>query len=139
MKISQKHLIYVAKNDLLGYAGPDNVNNGLLMKLSDISVTSGTISDGQTLPIPQGFEQSECQFLLSVNQSNVSSKILLMVMLNLLNVKCYREGLVVRCGTEIIVQDRIEWNGGGGANPNRSTKHWTPGTANYICIAVKKA
>lgn len=121
------------------YAGPDNVNNGLLMKLSDISVTSGTISDGQTLPIPQGFEQSECQFLLSVNQSNVNSKIITNGDAKSINVKCYREGLVVRCGTEIIVQDRIEWNGGGGADPNRSTKHWTPGTANYICIAVKKA
>lgn len=121
------------------YAGPDNVNNGLLMKLSDISVTSGTISDGQTLPIPQGFEQSECQFLLSVNQSNVNSKIITNGDAKSINVKCYREGLVVRCGTEIIVQDRIEWNGGGGADPNRSTKHWNPGTANYICIAVKKA
>lgn len=121
------------------YAGPDNVNNGLLMKLSDISVTSGTISDGQTLPIPQGFQQSECQFLLSVNQSNVNSKIITNGDAKSINVKCYREGLVVRCGTEIIVQDRIEWNGGGGADPNRSTKHWTPGTANYICIAVKKA
>ena len=109
------------------------------MKLSDISVTSGTISDGQTLPIPQGFDQSECQFLLSVNQSNVDSKIVANGDAKSINVKCYREGLVVRCGTEIIVQDRIDWNGGGGADPNRKTKHWTPGTANYVCIAVKKA
>lgn len=121
------------------YAGPDNVNNGLLMKLSDISVTSGTISDGQTLPIPQGFSREECQFLISINQSNVDSKIINNGHAKSINVKCYREGLVVRCGTEIIVQDEISWNGGGGADPNRKTTHWTPGTANYICIAVKKA
>ncbi len=120
------------------YAGPDNVNNGLLMKLSDISVTSGTISDGQTLPIPQGFEQSECQFLLSVNQSKVNSKVVNTGEAISINVKCYQEGLVVRCGTEIIVQDKISWDGGGGADPTRKVKHWTPGTANYVCIAVKK-
>lgn len=54
------------------YAGPDNVNNGLLMKLSDISVTSGTINHGETLPIPQGFTEDECTWLLSMEHSNTN-------------------------------------------------------------------
>ena len=122
------------------YAGPDNVNNGFLMKLSDISVTSGIINHGETLPIPSGFTENECTWLLSMNQSNVEGwlwDIKENGAYNYINLECRREGRKVHVGTKFKGQDSLwkddRYIGNGGVET------FIPGTANYVCIAVKKA
>lgn len=112
-----------------------------LMTLQDISVTYGNIRDGQQLPIPDGFNENECTWLLSMDQSNAdrwyidfresnSS--------NMINFECWREGRKVHVGTRLKGQDGI------GKTYNDTTKNngaevFLPGTANYICIAVKRS
>lgn len=110
------------------------------MTLPDISVTYGNIRHGGTLPIPDGFNENECTWLLSVDQSNVdrwyidfresnSS--------NMINFECWREGRKVHVGTRLKGQDGISktYND---STKNNGAEVFLPGTANYICIAVKR-
>lgn len=106
----------------------------------DMVITSGTINHGQTLPIPDGFTENECTWLLSMAQSNAerwyidfresnSS--------NMINFECWREGRKVHVGTYLKGQDGIS------KTYNDSTKNggaavFLPGTANYVCIARRK-
>jgi hypothetical protein len=127
------------------YAGPGNVNNGLLMKLSDISVTSGTINHGETLPIPQGFTEDECTWLLSMEHSN-TNQIFMDInesgTSNMFDFQCRREGRRVHVGTlckgfdgfsRKFKADYILYDHGG------ENSYFIEGTASYVCIAVKKA
>lgn len=110
------------------------------MTLPDISVTYGNVRDGGTLPIPDGFTEDECTWLLSMDQSNVdrwyidfresnSS--------NMINFECWREGRKVHVGTRLKGQDGISktYND---STKNNGAEVFLPGTANYICIAVKR-
>lgn len=114
-----------------------------LMTLSDISVTYGNIVDGGTLPIPEGFLENECVWLLSMSQSNVN-RIYYDIneggAYNMINHECWREGRRVRVGTRLKGLDGISpqikdpytkfgWN----------QEYWVSGTANYICIAIKRS
>lgn len=111
------------------------------LTIPDISVTYGNVRDGGTLPIPDGFNENECTWLLSMEQSNVdrwyidfresnSS--------NMINFECWREGRKVHVGTRLKGQDGISktYND---STKNNGAEVFLPGTANYICIAVKKA
>lgn len=113
------------------------------MTLQDISVTYGNIRDGQTLPIPSGFSEDECTWLLSIDQSN-ANKMYYDIneggAMNMINNECWREGRRVHVGTRLKGLDGISsqikdpyikfsWN----------QEYWVPGSANYICIAVKRS
>lgn len=113
------------------------------MTLQDISVTYGNIRDGQTLPIPSGFSEDECTWLLSIDQSNVNKMYYDINeggAMNMINNECWREGRRVHVGTRLKGLDGISpqikdpyikfgWN----------QEYWVPGSANYICIAVKRS
>lgn len=114
-----------------------------LMTLSDISVTYGNIADGGTLPIPEGFLENECVWLLSMDQSNVN-RIYYDIneggAMNMINHECWRDGRRVHVGTRLKGLDGISpqikdpytkfgWN----------QEYWVSGTANYICIAIKRS
>jgi hypothetical protein len=123
------------------YAGPDNVNNGFLMKLSDISVTSGTISDGQTLPIPSGYSKEECTVLLSLSKSNAEN----------IYVDIRESGIANSVQVECWVDNNLTAHVGMWWRNNEGYSHsaygngegrgdtWMPGKATYICIALKRA
>lgn len=110
------------------------------MTLQDISVTYGNIRDGGTLPIPDGFEESECTWLLSIDQSNVDKWYIDFResnSSNMINFECWREGRKVHVGTRLKGQDGISktYND---STKNNGAEVFLPGTANYICIAVKR-
>ena len=123
------------------YAGPNNVNNGFLMKLSDISVTSGTISDGQTLPIPSGYSKEECTVLLSLSKSNAEN----------IYVDIRESGIANSVQVECWVDNNLTAHVGMWWRNNEGYSHsaygngegkgdtWMPGEATYICIALKRA
>lgn len=115
-----------------------------LMTLNDISVTYGNISDGQMLPIPDGFNENECTWLLSMDQSNVN-KIYYDIAeggaRNMLNYECWREGRRVHVGVRLKGLDGISpsYEGNYTRLEGNSREYWVSGTANYICIAVKRS
>ena len=127
------------------YAGPDNVNNGYLMKLSDINVSSGKVNHGDTLPIPAGFTEQECTWLLSIDHANIS-EIYMDInesgTSNMFDIQCWKEGRVAHVGilckgfdgfSRKFKADYILYDHGG------ENSYFIPGTASYVCIAVKKA
>ena len=110
------------------------------MTLPDISVTYGNVRDGQQLPIPDGFNENECTWLLSMDQSNVDKWYIDFResnSSNMINFECWREGRKVHVGTRLKGQDGISktYND---STKNNGAEVFLPGTANYICIAVKR-
>lgn len=110
------------------------------LTMPDISVTYGNVRNGETLPIPDGFNENECTWLLSMDQSNAdrwyidfresnSS--------NMINFECWREGRKVHVGTRLKGQDGISKTYNDSIK-NNGAEVFLPGTANYICIAVKR-
>lgn len=110
------------------------------MTLPDISVTYGNVKDGQMLPIPDGFNENECTWLLSMDNSNVDKWYIDFResnSSNMINLECWREGRKVHVGTRLKGQDGISktYND---STKNNGAEVFLPGTANYICIAVKR-
>lgn len=110
------------------------------LTIPDISVTYGNVRDGGTLPIPDGFNENECTWLLSMDQSNVDKWYIDFResnSSNMINFECWREGRKVHVGTRLKGQDGISktYND---STKNNGAEVFLPGTANYICIAVKR-
>lgn len=115
-----------------------------LMTLPDISVTYGNIRDGGTLPIPDGFNENECTWLLSIDQSNVNKMYYDINeggAANMINFECWREGRKVHVGVRLKGLDGISPTYGGTYTRINGGvgEYWSPGSANYICIAVKRS
>jgi hypothetical protein len=98
----------------------------------DFTITSGTIDHDQYLPVPQGFSENECTWLVSLASGNKDDNRLNMYNLHTLiyNPVCYREGRRVKVG--IYIKTHSSDTGG----PRYETFY--PGTANYMCIAVRR-
>lgn len=110
------------------------------LTIPDISVTYGNVRDGGTLPIPDGFNENECTWLLSMDQSNIDKWYIDFResnSSNMINLECWREGRKVHVGTRLKGQDGISktYND---STKNNGAEVFLPGTANYICIAVKR-
>lgn len=100
--------------------------------LGDFSITTGTIDNDQYLPVPQGFDENECNWFISPNNLNKDNNKLNLYQLHTLTQTpvCRREGRKVIVGTYI---DRHSSNTDG---PRYNS--FFPGTANYMCIAFKR-
>ena len=123
-----------------GWYGKDKTNTFKPFLFDDdMVITSGTINDGQTLPVPAGFNEDECHYLLSVNTvTTTDPKENSIGSANIRIIKCYHTNRRVVCGVDLTVDYRIDYGGGGSANPNRRYTNWIPGTANYVCIARRR-
>lgn len=102
----------------------------------DMIITSGTVNDGQTLPIPQGFRADECSYLLSINTVNMTKQNHETLLGQ--TIKCYREGNKVVCGVNVNLLFTRHYSGGGSDDVDETYTRWVPGTANYVCIARRK-
>ena len=114
-----------------------------LMTLSDISVTYGNVADGQMLPIPDGFNEDECTWLLSMDQSNPDNWYLDIREggpCNMIKIECWREGRRVHVGVRYKGVDGLSQTY---ASSNQigvnGAEVFIGGRANYICIAVKRS
>lgn len=123
------------------YAGPDNVNNGFLMKLNDIKITSGKVTDGQTIPIPSGYSKDECTVLLSLSKSNAENiyvDIRESGIANSVQVECWADNnLTAHVGMWWRNNEGYSHSAYGNGEGKGDT--WMPGEATYICIALKRA
>ena len=94
----------------------------------DMIITSGTVNDGQVLPIPEGFREDECHWLLTPRETmpNNSLTNLADVSLFNLNVECWRDGNKAHVGTRLYRHSP--------STDGPRNRVWFPGTANYVCI-----
>lgn len=119
-----------------GWYGKDKTNTFKPFLFDDdMVITSGTIAHDQLLPIPEGFREDECHWLLTVAEShpgvgdrdniNFGSVGVFGV-----NVICKREGRKVKVGTSYFQ----------GTNSTDHYRGYTfrPGTANYVCICRRR-
>lgn len=135
--------VKVATDALAAHNTADNAHAAKFAKYIEkakLSITSGEVEDGGTVPIPSGFERNECTVLVSLKSSNVSKgyfDINEKGLSTALQTECSYDsstgkvhvGLWIR-GTEhssLDANKRLDGNG----------DTWYKGTATYICIAQK--
>lgn len=123
-----------------GWYGKDKTNTFKPFLFDDdMVITSGTVNDGQVLPVPEGFREDECHWLLSINTLNITevNQYSTIVGLNE-NIKCYHENRKVVCGADLKTSRNIHYAGGDDTDRIKQFNTWCPGTANYVCICRRR-
>ena len=102
-----------------------------------ISILTGTCSDGETIPLPDGYTESQCKIFVSMATQNPNgywydpaesgSR-------NMLKVECYTEGRILRCA--MIADGFDNWRTGrdSGSTVNKSRMGCL---ANYMVVGIK--
>lgn len=112
----------VAARYFVGIAtGADAVNT----ILGNISILSGTISNGGTIPLPSGYTEGQCKWIVSVDNSNSNSTAWDWqegVSSNHIYHRCYTTGRIVTATTTVL---------------NETGNITYDATANYIIIGYK--
>ena len=119
-----------------GWYGKDKTNTFKPFLFDDdMIITSGTINHNQLLPIPEGFREEECHWILTVEESHANlndrNQVVIAGESSLgVNVVCKREGRKVIVGTQYSLH----------SNDTGSFRGYVfrPGTANYICICRRR-
>ena len=94
---------------------------------SSVSVLTGTIADGGTIPLPSGFSEAQCKWFVSIASDNPSLKSWD------IDESGSRVNYRFECTASAarVVNARMYWQGQGGASGS------VPSTANYLVIGVK--
>lgn len=109
--------------------------------VDDMKITSGKVTDGQTIPIPSGYSKDECTVLLSLARSN-SEGIYVDIresgIANCVQVECWADNnLTAHVGMWWRNNEGYSHSAYGNGEGKGDT--WMPGEATYICIALKRA
>ena len=119
-----------------GWYGKDKTNTFKPFLFDDdMVITSGTIAHDQLLPIPEGFREEECHWILTVAESTSdlndrNGTIHIESGAFGVSVICKREGRKVKVGTQY-------HTGSGNVDYYRGLL-FKPGTANYVCICRRR-
>lgn len=119
-----------------GWYGKDKTNTFKpFMFDDDMVITSGTINHNQLLPIPEGFQENDCNWILTVAEShaNLNDKNQIVIAGESsfgVNVICRREGRKVIVGTQYSLHSSN--------TDNYRGYSFKPGTANYVCICRRR-
>lgn len=125
-----------------GWYGKDKTNEFHKFALvDDMKITSGKVTDGQTIPIPSGYSKDECTVLLSLSKSN-AEKIYVDIresgIANSVQVECWADNnLTAHVGMWWRNNEGYSHSAYGNGEGKGDT--WMPGEATYICIALKRA
>ena len=109
--------------------------------VDDMKITSGKVTDGQTIPIPSGYSKDECTVLLSLSKSNAENiyvDIRESGIANSIQVECWADNnLTAHVGMWWRNNEGYSHSAYGNGEGKGDT--WMPGEATYICIALKRA
>lgn len=125
-----------------GWYGKDKTNEFHRFALvDDMKITSGKVTDGQTIPIPSGYSKDECTVLLSLSKSN-AEKIYVDIresgIANSVQIECWADNnLTAHVGMWWRNNEGYSHSAYGNGEGKGDT--WMPGEATYICIALKRA
>lgn len=116
-----------------GWYGKDKTNTFKPFLFDDdMVITSGTVNDGQTLPVPEGFREDECHWLLSPRETmpgDFKTNLADVSLFNL-NVECWRDGNKAHVGTRLYRHSPL--------TDGPRNRQWIPGIANYVCITRRR-
>lgn len=137
---------YTAEANLCCYNRPGwygkNKNNEFhrFALVDDMKITSGKVTDGQTIPIPSGYSKDECTVLLSLSKSNAENiyvDIRESGIANSVQVECWADNnLTAHVGMWWRNNEGYSHSAYGNGEGKGDT--WMPGEATYICIALKR-
>lgn len=119
-----------------GWYGKDKTNTFKpFMFDDDMVITSGTINHNELLPIPEGFQENDCNWILTVAESHANLNDRNQVVIAGesafgVNAICKREGRKVIVGTQYSLHSSNTDNYRGYV--------FRPGTANYVCICRRR-
>ncbi len=118
----------------------DKLNTNL--QKSDIQVITGEVANGGTIPLPDGFLESECQWFAGIKHSNVNEWRIDIEegnRSNLLAPMCTLNGRVVTVGTQVAGLDGGSYTQDGPVNFGSAwARAFMPGTAWYMCIGIHR-
>ena len=105
-----------------------------------LSITSGEVEDGGTVPIPSGFARNECTVLVSLKSSNAAKgwfDVNESGRNTSIQVECYYDNTNGNVHAGMWVHGTNSYSNDDKKNFDGSGSAWYKGTATYICIAQK--
>ena len=107
--------------------GSGNVTlNTSVSSTSGVSILTGTISHGGTIPLPSGYSEGQCRWMVSMNNDNPSNTAW----------DIQEEGAYVHYRQQVYTTGRVV-TAQTYLGSNNSPPGWISSTANYIIIGVK--
>lgn len=107
--------------------GSGNVTlNTSVSSTSGVSILTGTISHGGTIPLPSGYSEGQCRWMVSMNNDNASG----------IGWDIQEEGAYVHYRQQVYTTGRVV-TAQTYLGSNNSPPGWISSTANYIIIGVK--
>ena len=98
---------------------------------SEVAVLTGQLNHGGTIPLPPGYREDQCKWLVSMAEDDP----------NHTSWDISEGGLskhyYYRCKTSGRTVTAQVYHGSSDQNPNSNYQGWLPGKVNYICIGVK--
>ena len=98
---------------------------------SEVAVLTGQLNHGGTIPLPPGYREDQCKWLVSMAEddpNHTSWDISEGGLSKHYYYRCYTRGRTVTAQV---------YHGSSDQNPNSNHQGWLPGKVNYICIGVK--
>ena len=135
-KISQKADRTELNDNLARHNTDPTAHNNIINATPKISIIKGTCRDGQTIPLPDGYTESQCTIFVSMSTENPNGywyDVAESGAKNMLKVECYAEGRILRCA--MIYAGFDGWRTG-----NNSGDYVGPRiacVANYLVIGIK--
>lgn len=107
--------------------GSGNVTlNTSVSSTSGVSILTGTISHGGTIPLPSGYSEGQCRWMVSMNNDNASN----------IGWDIDEDGAHVHYKQQVYTNGRVVTSQTY-LGSNNSPPGWISSTANYIIIGVK--
>lgn len=95
---------------------------------NSVVILTGSILSQETIPLPSGFTQEQCKWIVSMRDSQRYS---FQSVQEILKIRCWADG-----NRKVISQIYHTWSGSGESG-NGGGSEWLNGYANYIIIGVK--
>ena len=133
-KLAEQSVVYQswATEQIAGKANKSSTRAGYgITDASEVAVLTGQLNHGSTIPLPPGYREDQCKWLVSMAEDDpnyTSWDISEGGLSKHYYYRCYTRGRTVTAQV---------YHGSSDQNPNSNYQGWLPGKVNYICIGIK--
>lgn len=135
-QIGQKADRTELNNNLALHNTDANAHKNIIDTVPIISILTGTCIDGETIPLPDGYTESQCKIFVSMMKENPDGywfDVAESGAKNMLRTDCYADGRILRCA--MITNGYDGWRTGLNSGPNVGPR--IACVANYMVIGIK--
>lgn len=133
-KLAEQSVVYQswATEQIAGKANKSSTRAGYgITDASEVAVLTGQLNHGSTIPLPPGYREDQCKWLVSMAEDDpnyTSWDISEGGLSKHYYYRCYTRGRTVIAKV---------YHGSSDQNPDSNYQGWVLGKVNYICIGVK--